>query len=304
VKSLDAAPILVIGSANLDMIVKSDRLPRPGETVIGGTFSMVPGGKGANQAVAAARMGGAVQLLTCLGNDAFGRSLLETYGKESVDTRLITFLDDTHTGVAFIFVDAAGENMISVASGANARLTPDRLSALERARQPAWVLLQLEIPPATVEAAARWARAQGAGVILDPAPAPREGLSDELLSLVDILTPNEVEAAALTGGVVGSPVEALAAGRALLERGVREVIVTLGERGGVYVSATDDWNYATPPVRALDTTAAGDCFTGALAVGLAEGLPRREAVGLAARAAAVSVTRLGAQSSLPLRREV
>ena len=301
----DDSVILVIGSSNMDMIVKSKTLPRPGETVIGGTFSMVPGGKGANQAVAAARMGGTVMFLTCLGDDEFGRSLLVRYRDDGIRTELIRNLPNTHTGVAFILVDAAGENMISVASGANAEFTPDRLAVLDTLGvKPAWVLLQLEIPVATVEAAARWAREQGASVILDPAPAPSEGLSDSLLAHVDILTPNEVEAQALTGLPVSDTVEAVAAGRELIERGAREAIVTRGARGGVFVSESDDWTFETPAADALDTTAAGDCFAGALVVGLAEGMATLDAVQLAARAAALSVTRMGAQASLPLRSEV
>jgi ribokinase len=302
---VDLAPILVIGSSNMDMIVKSARLPRPGETVIGGTFSMVPGGKGANQAVAAARMGGRVHFLTCLGEDEFGRSLVARYNAEGIDTSLIQTISGMHTGVAFILVDASGENLISVASGANALFAAERLEALERLPAvPKWVLLQLEIPLDTVVTAARWAQVRGVNVILDPAPCPREGLPDELLSLVDILTPNAVEAEALAGRPISSDAEAVAAGRALIERGVREVIVTLGERGGVVVSQSGDWTYEAPRVRAIDTTAAGDCFAGALAVGLAEGMAEREAVALAARAAALSVTRMGAQSSLPTRREI
>ena len=302
---MEAATILVIGSANMDMIVKSASLPRLGETVIGGSFSMVPGGKGANQAVAAARLGGRVTFLTCLGDDEFGQSLRATYEREGIDTGMVQVLAQTHTGVAFILVDSRGENMISVASGANAAFTPERLRALESlAASPRWVLLQLEIPPATVEASARWAKERGVRVILDPAPAPRMGLPDSLLSLVDILTPNEVEAAALVGRAVSTMEEAISAGRALAARGAREVIVKLGERGGVCVSGSGHWTYPTPKVVAVDSTAAGDCFAGALAVGLSEGMSTREACELAARAAAISVTRMGAQSSLPRREEL
>jgi len=302
---MEAATILVVGSANMDMIVKSETLPRPGETVIGGTFSMVPGGKGANQAVAAGRLGGRVAFVTCLGDDEFGQSLRRTYEREGVDTRTIQTLADTHTGVAFILVDSRGENMISVASGANALFAPERLRVLdELALSPRWVLLQLEIPLATVEAAAKWAKDHQAKVILDPAPAPRAGLPDSLLELVDILTPNEVETAALIGRPTATIDEAVAAGRALVERGPREVIVKMRERGGVWVSKSDHWVYPTPQVTAVDSTAAGDCFAGALAVALDEGKTTREAIEFAARAAAISVTRMGAQSSLPHRSEL
>lgn len=301
----DDQAILVIGSANMDMIVKSGALPRPGETVIGGTFSMVPGGKGANQAVAAARLGGQVTFLCCLGDDDLGRSLLETYGGDGIDTRLIQSIPDSHTGVAFILVDDDGENMISVASGANARFEPEKLDALDQlTAQPGWVLLQLEIPVATVQAAVEWAKQKGARVILDPAPTPTDGLPDSLLAQVDILTPNEVEAGALVGGEFKTLDEACEAGRKLIQRGVKQAIVTMGDRGGVYISDSDSWAYTSPTVSAVDSTAAGDCFSGALAVALAEGATTKEAVDFAARAAAISVTRMGAQSSLPRREEV
>jgi len=302
---MQPATIVVIGSANMDMIVKSASLPRPGETVIGGTFSMVPGGKGANQAVAAARLGGRVAFVTCVGDDEFGEALRRTYQREGIETSMVQTLAQTHTGVAFILVDSRGENLISVASGANSLFTPDRLRLLDgQAVSPRWVLLQLEIPLATVEAGAKWAKDRGAGVILDPAPAPAEGLPDILLSQVDILTPNEIEAGALVGRRIASAEEAISAGRSLVERGVHEVIVKMGERGGVCVSRSGHWAYPTPRVEAVDATAAGDCFAGALAVGLSEGMSTREATKFAARAAALSVTRLGAQSSLPRREEL
>jgi ribokinase len=302
---MQPATILVIGSSNMDMIVKSASLPRPGETVIGGAFSMAPGGKGANQAVAAARLGGHVTFVTCLGDDEFGRGLRRLYERDGIDTSRVQMLAQTHTGVAFILVDSRGENMISVASGANARFTPERLQVLERLEPtPRWVLLQLEIPLATVEAAAAWAKRCGAGVILDPAPAPAAGLPSSLLCFVDILTPNEIEAGTLVGRTVATLDDAIAAGRTLIDRGTREVIVKLGERGGVCVSTSGHWMYPTPRVEAVDTTAAGDCFAGALAVGLSEGMSTREAAAFAARAAAISVTRMGAQSSLPRRDEI
>jgi ribokinase len=302
---MQPATILVIGSSNMDMIVKSATLPRPGETVIGGAFSMVPGGKGANQAVAAARLGGRVAFATCLGDDEFGQALRRTYEAEGINVSMVQMIAQTHTGVAFILVDSRGENLISVASGANSLFTLDRLRVLNNlAVPPRWVLLQLEIPLTTVETAIRWAKERGAGVILDPAPAPVAGLPASLLCFVDILTPNEVEAGALVGRKVATLDDAIAAGRSLVERGVRAAIVKLGERGGVCVSKSGHWMYPTPQVEAVDSTAAGDCFAGALAVGLSEGMSTREAAGFAARAAAISVTRMGAQSSLPRRDEL
>lgn len=298
-----APSVVVVGSSNTDMIIRVDRVPRPGETLLGGEFSTAPGGKGANQAVAAARAGGRVAFVARLGRDAFGDAALAGLRKEGMDLSRVV-RDAAHpSGVALIFVGADGENSIGVAGGANQRLSPGDIAAaghlISRARV---VLLQLETPLGTVEAAARRARKAGVEVILNPAPA--RPLSDALLRNVSLLTPNETEASILSGTAVVDAPSAADAARILLKRGVRAVIVTLGAKGALV--ATGDGTELVPGfrVKAVDSTAAGDVFNGALAVRLAEGRPLLEAVRFAQAAAAISVTRGGAQPSIPTRTEI
>jgi len=295
--------VVVIGSSNTDMILRVRRVPRPGETLLGGEFSTAPGGKGANQAVAAARAGGRVALVARLGRDGLGDAALAGFRKERMDVSRVLRDGARPSGVALIFVGADGENSIGVAGGANQRLSPRDVAAARRLIGRARiVLLQLETPLETVKAAARLARRAGADVILNPAPALP--LPDALLRQVSLLTPNETEASLLTGvRVTGAPSAARAA-RILLARGVRTVIVTLGAKGALV--ATRDGTRVVPGfrVKAVDTTAAGDVFNGALAVRLAESRPLLEAVRFAHAAAAISVTRPGAQPSIPTRREI
>ena len=295
-------PLLVLGSANADLVVRCDRFPRPGETLLGGRFATHPGGKGANQAVAAARLadGAEVRFVAKVGADGFGESMRAGYAAEGIATDHVLTDPTAATGTALITVDAAGENTIVVASGANATLSVADLDAVGAAFAKTRVaLLQLETPLPTVRAAAQRARVAGARVILNPAPA--QALPEELLSAVDVLTPNETEAAALTGITTDTDSGVEAAARALQGRGVATVVVTLGARGA-YVLAGDFTGYVpAPAVEATDTTAAGDCFNGALAIGLYESMPLPEAVAFACRAAARSVTREGAQPSLPTR---
>ncbi len=295
--------LVVIGSSNTDMIIQVERIPRPGETVLGGTFSMAAGGKGANQAVAAARAGAEVTFVARVGNDLFGDEAVAGFKRDGIDTELIVRDQAAPSGAALIFVAQTGENSIAVAGGANARLVPaDLHRARDVIRQAGAVVLQLETPLQTVEAAARIASTAGVRVILNPAPA-RE-LSDRLLRHVSILTPNETEAEALTGVAV---VDEAGAGRAadkLMERGVRTVIITLGARGAFVAGPSGRQLVPGFKVKAVDTTAAGDVFNGSLATALAEGQPLEEAVRFANAAAAVSVTRLGAQPSAPRRREI
>jgi ribokinase len=295
--------ILVVGSSNTDMIVRLNRLPGPGETVIGGKFSTAPGGKGANQAVGAARAGAEVTFIGRVGRDAFGASALENLKGDGINVSHVARDRAAPSGVAFICVADGGENSIAVASGSNDCLSvADVRRASAAFRGADIVLVQLETPLATVAAAIDLAAKAGATVILNPAPA--RPLPDRLLRKVSILTPNEHEAELLTGvKVVGRPSAARAAD-ILLRRGVGTVIVTLGRRGAfVARGSIREW-MAAFKVQAVDTTAAGDIFNGALAVGLGEGLELSDAVRFAQAAAAISVTRAGAQPSAPRRSEI
>jgi ribokinase len=298
-----AGKIVVVGSSNTDMVVKCAQLPRPGQTVTGGTFVMVPGGKGANQAVAAARLGTQVVFVARVGNDSFGQAAVTGYQAEGIDTTYIVRDPEAHTGVALILVDQAGENLIAVASGANHRLSPHDVRRAEPAfRQARVVLLQLEIPLPAVEAAVELAHQYHIPVILNPAPAVP--LPDSLLQRVDYLTPNETEAEGLTGLPCSDLDSAERAARVLLARGVRHVIITLGAKGSLVVNTEGARLVPAYRVSAVDTTAAGDAFSGALAAGLARGASLAEAVEFATKAAAISVTRVGAQPSLPTLAEV
>jgi ribokinase len=298
-----AGRVVVVGSTNTDMTVRVPHIPRPGETVCGRDFRVTGGGKGANQAVAAARAGAPVLFVTALGTDALGDRALEGLAAEGIDVTLVRRVPDAASGVALIFVDEAGENSIAVASGANTALAPADLEPLLSQLDAGDVLLvQLEIPLETVCAAVQAAAARGARVILNPAPAG--ALPDTLLRAVTVITPNEHEAAQLTGLEMGGADGLSQAARALHARGVRDVLITLGPRG-VYASTADA--VAHEPafrVAALDTTAAGDVFNGALAVAMIEGRTMREAIRFAGAAAALSVTRAGAQASAPRRADI
>lgn len=290
--------MLVVGSANMDMVVACERFPRPGETILAHDFGTFPGGKGANQAVACARLGGHVQFLGKMGEDPFRESLTE--GLERDGVRLDGLLTDPElpTGVALITVDGRGENQIVVASGSNMRLTPADLEAHEALfAEAAVVLLQLEVPLETVARAVELAQAHGATVILNPAPA--QPLPDDLLAGVDYLTPNESEAAHLAGLPLDGTASTEAAARALVGRGVRCVIATLGAEGALVATAEGTKHFPACPVEPVDTTAAGDAFNGALAFALAAGQPLPEAVRLANAVGAYTVTRRGAQTSMP-----
>jgi ribokinase len=295
--------ILVIGSSNTDMIIRVPRIPRPGETVLGGEFSMAPGGKGANQAVAAARAGGAVTFVTRVGDDLFGRQAVRNFESDGIDVRFVGLDAGAPTGVALINVDAEGENSISVASGANARLSPEFIARVVEAFAAAdIVLLQLESPLETVSAAVREARERGVPVILNPAPA--RPLDDRLLAAVTVLTPNESESEALTGVAVRDEGGAKRAAARLRERGPRLVVVTMGDRGIYAIGDGFEGMMPAFEVAPVDTTAAGDVFNGALAVALAEKMELAGALRFAQAAAAISVTRPGAQPSAPTRAEI
>lgn len=297
--------IVVIGSSNTDMIVTIERIPKPGETVIGGQFAQAAGGKGANQAVAAARAGAAVTFVARVGDDVLGQQALAGFQCENININYVRKDSSAPSGVAFIFVDQKGENSIAVASGANLNLSPrDIEDAAEVIAQASALVMQLEIPLDAVEAAAALAAQKGVPVILNPAPA--QPLSDQLLRNVSILTPNESEAELLTGLPVHTEAEAAAAAHVLHQKGVRTVIITLGSRGA-YCSHSESGGAGIAPgfeVQAVDTTAAGDVFNGALAVALAEGKPLAAAVAFANAAGALSVTKAGAQPSVPARADI
>lgn len=295
--------IVVVGSSNTDLIVQVGHIPKPGETVLGGKFVTAAGGKGANQAVAAARAGGRVTFVARVGQDAFGTQAVRGFKKDGINLKYLGRDKHYPSGTALIFVSQSGENSIAVASGANAELSAaDVLRAKAAFARAKVCVLQLETPLATVQAAAELAYSKGATVILNPAPAQK--LSSRLLERVTILTPNESEAELLTGIPIKGETTARRAAEKLLSRGVLVVIVTLGSRG-VFV-ATEGVRRHVPgfKVKPVDTTAAGDVFNGALAAALAEGKELLPAVRFANAAAALSVTQQGAQPSAPSRRNI
>ena len=293
-----AGHIVVVGSLNMDLVVRSPRHPQPGETLLGAEFRTFPGGKGANQAVAAARLGGHVKLIGRVGADAFGDALLETCTRDGVDTGHVERLPDAPTGVALITVDDAGQNTIVVVPGANGKLSPpDLLAAAPAFEGASVVVMQLEVPLLTVIYAADLARRHGARVVLNPAPA--QPLSATGLEQVDVLIPNQSEAALLTGCASAGD-----AARRLMASGVCSVIVTMGEGGVLIAEGETATLLPAHQVSVLDTTAAGDAFVGAFAVALAEGRTVREAAAWGNAAGALAVTRAGAQPSLPARAEL
>ena len=298
-----AIPIYVIGSSNTDLVVKAEKLPKPGETVIGGEFLMNPGGKGANQAVTAARLGLPVTFVARVGNDIFGKQALQQFERENINTAFVTTDSEHPSGVALIGVDAKGENNIIVAPGANSKLTRQVVAeALEAIEGNAIILVQLEIPIPIVEFAIEKSYEKGFRVILNPAPVQK--LDPRVFSQLYVITPNESEAEMLTGiRVVDEETAALAATR-LHQMGAPNVVITIGPKGAFLRTDEIVKLVPAPPVTAVDTTAAGDCFNGALAVALAEGKNIEESVTFACKAASISVTRMGAQSSLPYRKEV
>ena len=295
--------IVVAGSSNTDMVIKTRKLPQPGETILGGDFFMNAGGKGANQAVAAARLGGKVLFFAKVGNDIFGEQAKASFVKEGIDVAYVATDSEHPSGIALITVDANGENCIVVASGANNYLTPGDLEPHQAILAGALVILvQLEIPLETVDYLTRIAERSGVRVVLNPAPACT--LDDDLLQRVDIITPNQKEAELLTGIKVVDNKSASHAALELHKKGIGTVIITMGAAGALLFHENAFTVIPAPIVDPVDTTAAGDVFNGALVVALAEGMPIREAVEFSCRAAAISVTRLGAQASAPYRYEI
>ena len=295
--------ILVIGSSNTDMVIKTKKLPAPGETILGGIFLMNPSGKGANQAVAAARLGGKVTFITKRGNDLFGNQAVGLLMREGIDTQHVVKDIELPSGVALITVDSAGENSIVVAPGSNGNLVQEDipLSIFETVKFEI-LLLQLEIPISTVEFSAVTASDHNIKVILNPAPACK--LSDTLLKHTWLITPNEIEAETITGVTITDIPSAEHAATLIQQRGVKNVIITLGEAGAFVKS--EDFTGIVPGVKVIpvDTTAAGDIFNGALAVAISEGKGIKDAVVFANLAASISVTRMGAQASAPYKNEL
>lgn len=295
--------ILVVGSSNTDMVVKSPRIPRPGETVLGGEFFSFAGGKGANQAVAAAKLGGVVTFLAKLGADEFGNNAIKGFEKVGINTNSILIEPNSHSGVALILVDSFGENCISVASGANNLLSSnDIVNAKNILQESKFVLTQLEIPMEAVEKLGEMAEQLEVLLILNPAPA--QELSDLLLKRLYLITPNETEAEILTGIKVEDETSAFSAAKFLKEKGVKNVIITMGSKGAFFLTAHETGFIPAEKVKAVDTTAAGDTFNGALVVALSEGKDMRNAIKFANRAAAIAVTIMGAQDSQPFRNQL
>jgi len=291
--------LVVVGSLNMDLVVRAPRHPRPGETLIGSQFQTFPGGKGANQAVAAARLGATVRLIGRVGKDAFGDALLQTVRQDGVDTSFIYRDPQAASGVALITLDEAGQNTIVVASGVNMRVSPKDIQQAEVAFEGANLLLmQLECPLEAVEAAADLAQQRGIPVVLNPAPA--RPLPASLLAKVDYLLPNQSELQLLAEGEVNVS----AAAACLLKNGVRNLVVTLGEEGALLVTANTEQKFDAYKVPVVDTVAAGDAFTAAFCVALMEGKSLPEAVQWGNAAGAIAVTRPGAQPSMPKREEL
>lgn len=295
--------IIVIGSSNVDMVVRTSHLPAPGETILGGEFFMNQGGKGANQAVAIKRLGGNLIFMAKLGNDVLGRQSVGYFKKEGIDTRYIALDEDSASGVALISVDDHAENSIVVASGANMLLNEQDVDKmLEEMCEGDILLMQLEIPLQTVEYAARMAFGKGVKVVLNPAPA--RSLPKELFRHLYMVTPNRIEAEMLTGIKIANDADVEKVAEEICAMGVKNVIITLGSKGCLIREEGVSYRIDAFKVEPVDTTAAGDTFNGALCVGLSEGMDLKQAAVMASKASSIAVTRMGAQSSIPYREEL
>jgi ribokinase len=293
------AKVVIVGSLNMDLVTRAPRLPRAGETLAGQSFVTVPGGKGANQAVAAARLGASVAMIGCVGDDAYGEQLRSALLAEGIDCQAVTAIAGESTGVALIVVDDNSQNAIVIVAGGNGHVTSNVVDGFDALLSQAEVIIcQLEVPMATVGHVLKRGRELGKTVILNPAPASGP-LPAEWYAWIDYLIPNESEATALTGLPVDSVATADAAASALLASGVGKVIVTLGEHGALFANKASSQHFPAPKVKPVDTTAAGDTFVGGFAAALADGKPESEAIRFGQIAAALSVTRAGAQPSIP-----
>ena len=296
--------IYVLGSLNMDLVCRTPRLPLPGETLLGQRFETIPGGKGGNQAVAAARLGTRTAMIGCVGDDGFGHSLLQSLARVGVETEEVRVVPGQATGVATILVDDGGQNQIVVVPGANDQVGAAELATLANTLQPGdWLLLQLEVPLNTVVGAATLAQQRGARVILDPAPA-RVDLPVSLYPCLQVITPNQIEASQLTNITVEDRATAFLAAEALRQRGVETAIVKLGWDGVVVATPAGHFHQPALAVTAVDTVAAGDAFNGGLAMALAEGMALKPAVAFATAVAAYAVTQVGAQAAMPTRRQL
>lgn len=299
---MDAVSIFVIGSANTDMVVKAATLPLPGETVLGGQFFMNAGGKGANQAVAAARMGANVTFVAKVGDDIFGIQTIEGLQREKINTQYIFKDKIAPSGTALINVNEEGENCIVVAPGANANLLPKDIENISDLAAATILLTQLETPIETIAYLAALATSNNQKLVLNPAPA--QLLAADILETLFLITPNETEASILTGIKVIDEITAQQAAAILLAKGVQNVIITLGSKGAFFKNNETQFMVPAPEVKAVDTTAAGDTFNGAIVAAIAEGQTWENAIAMAVKAASISVTRLGAQASVPYRNEI
>ncbi|WP_313456512.1 ribokinase [Pseudomonas sp.] len=294
-----SAKVVVVGSLNMDLVARAQRLPRPGETLAGEQFFTVPGGKGANQAVAVARLGASVAMVGNVGDDAYGQQLRQALQAEGVECQAVSVCPGSSSGVALITVDAASQNCIVIIPGGNGLLTPASVQRFDALLQAAEVIIcQLEVPAETVAWTLARGRELGKQVILNPAPATGP-LPPDWFANIDYLTPNESEAGALTGAPVTDLDSARRAGERLLHMGAGKVIVTLGAQGALLVERDGSRHFPAPHVRPLDTTAAGDTFIGGFAAALVQGQTQDQAIAFGQRAAALSVTRAGAQPSIP-----
>lgn len=290
--------IVVVGSSNTDMVVKTARFPSPGETIIGGDFFMFPGGKGANQAVAAARLGGEVDFICSVGDDVFGQNALEGYKNDGINVKESKINEGVASGVALITVNKEGENEIVVASGANALLSPEHLGICQNIAEADIILTQLETPIESVVYLSKL----GKKLIINPAPAQK--LDDDILKDLFLITPNETETRLLTGVEVNSESDSKKAAQIFLQKGVQNVVITMGSKGAFFMNEKESFTIPSQKVKAVDTTAAGDVFNGAITVQIAAGKNWKEAITFANAAAAKSVTKMGAQTSAPYLNEI
>ena len=296
--------ILVVGSLNMDLVVEVAEMPKVGQTILGKSFKTIPGGKGANQAFAAGRLGGKVTMIGSVGSDDYGKSLIQSLKYAGVKTNGVEIQPSAHTGLAFIYVNSAGNNNIVVVSGANGLCTGDIIDKyIELVRQSDIIIVQFEIPMDTVRYLLDIAQQYHKLVILNPAPAP-DKIPDDIIEKIDIITPNETELETLSGYASNSLENIVQAAQNFIIKGVKSVIVTWGDKGAVLIEKDRYKHFPAMKVKAVDTTAAGDSFTAAVAVALSEGRGIDEAIGFANKVASIVVTRQGAQTSIPSREEV